>query len=280
MALGSAKTKIFQVGTSELRVGTLSEANKMTAANSVGLVETVTTKNTLTTVKLEGGFPKTVVATEVASYVSTVEAVAYEYSRRNLMLMTGQGIAAASATFSTTATAALVAPTVLTGTSVLTVTGAATNFAIGDEIVVHKYHDTSTVQVLTVSAVAAGAAAGTVNLTFDNTKTPPIWNIAVGDIVFKALPVGLGITPCNRDITLEVIGQVAANCGTPIIQKYWKVNYTGDMTISSSADKFAPVNMSFEVLMPTADDVSATGALYGVRDLVAKYPLGMITTVG
>lgn len=94
MPLGSAKTRQFNLGTSELRVAPLTSAGRLLPAHSVGLVDSTTVNVAQEAARLEGGFPRKLIDTAVISQTASVTAQLREVSRRNLQVLLGQGVSA------------------------------------------------------------------------------------------------------------------------------------------------------------------------------------------
>ena len=92
MSLASAKTGKFHIGTSELRIGPLNMAGKLTDAHSVGLIDSTTLNIDQQVADLMGGFPMNVLASAVTSRSVGISATLREFSRRNLGIMMGQGL--------------------------------------------------------------------------------------------------------------------------------------------------------------------------------------------
>lgn len=92
-AIGAAKTRKFTIGTAELRVGPLSYAGRLTQEHSVGLIDASSLSVEQTIVDLKGGFPQVIVDSAITEQMSTITGTLREYSRRNLGILMGQGLA-------------------------------------------------------------------------------------------------------------------------------------------------------------------------------------------
>jgi len=91
--IGAAKSRKFAIGTSELRIGPLSKAGKLTQDYTVGLVDSVELVVEQTVVDLKGGFPQTNMDSAVTDQSAQITAACREFSRRNLGIMLNQGLA-------------------------------------------------------------------------------------------------------------------------------------------------------------------------------------------
>ena len=91
--IGSAQTRKFSIGTAELRVGPLNMAGRLTQAHSVGLIDSSSFSVEQTVVDLKGGFPQVINDSAITEQMSTVTGTLREFSRRNLGILMGQGLA-------------------------------------------------------------------------------------------------------------------------------------------------------------------------------------------
>lgn len=176
--IGAAKSRKFAIGTSELRIGPLSSAGKLTQDYTVGLVDSVVLSVEQTVVDLKGGFPQTIMDSAVTDQSAQVTATCREFSRRNLGIMLNQGLAYVSdddTNDAKTTLSAGVAPITATAAAVsggtLTVTYAsqtAAPYNVGDTVVLagftpSNYNGSYVVTACdtTTVAMAAGSASGT-----------------------------------------------------------------------------------------------------------------------
>ncbi|RKX81773.1 MAG: hypothetical protein DRP70_17340, partial [Spirochaetes bacterium] len=182
MALGSPVTTKFSIGTAELRIGPLSSANKLLDSHSVGLIDSSSVSITQESVDLEGGFPRILVDTAIVRQSAEITATLREYSRANLNVQLGRGIASVAADYATTVDDV----TLAAGAVAIDVpTGEGTNFTAGDIITTYPVGSPEKVSVMLVASIAIDT------LTLD-AGTPTLHDYAQGDPVFlsHALPVG------------------------------------------------------------------------------------------
>jgi hypothetical protein len=119
--LGSAKSSKFQIGASEIRIGPLERAGRLTQDDSIGLLQSASVNYTQESTDLEGGLPKATIATVITKTGLTVSASAYEYTLKNMKIMMNDASAftdVTSAGFSLNMAAASAAATSLPTTAI------------------------------------------------------------------------------------------------------------------------------------------------------------------
>lgn len=271
MSLGQAVTNKFSIGTAELRVGPLTDANKLTQAHSVGLVDAVTVTVTQESVDLEGGFPKTVVDTAIVSQTSEVTGTLREYSRRNMQILLGEGVAAVQpADVSTTVAVAGTA-----GDTTLSVVEGEGVGAIndGDYLVVYPNGSPETVGVYLVSGAPVNNPAVSDDVTLD-ADTPLLHDVSVGDVVFVAHQIPIGALQEMNYFSVQVI-QRDNSSGRPIIFNFWKAAISTGLEYSTNADDFASTELGIKVLEPTACEYAVGGDLEHLANIIPSHPTGM-----
>ena len=87
MSFGSAQTNKTLIGTVELRIGMLNEANKLTAMHSVGIVDSVKLESTTDTAELLAGSLQRQVDVAITKSSTTFTATMRETSRRNMNIL-------------------------------------------------------------------------------------------------------------------------------------------------------------------------------------------------
>jgi hypothetical protein len=150
MALGSPQTNKFQIGTAELRVGPLTSAMKLLQTHSMGLVDSVTITIGQESVDLEGMFPKQLIDSAIVRQSAEVSAVLREYSRRNLKIAIGEGVATATTDVATT----IASPGTAGQTAITVAAAQGANFTVGDLVVTYKTAAPENVQILRVQSIA------------------------------------------------------------------------------------------------------------------------------
>jgi len=269
MSLGQAKTKKFSIGTAELRVGPLTDANKLLPVHSVGLVDSVTVTVNQESVDLEGGFPKKVVDTAIVSQSSEVTGTLREYSRRNMQILLGEGIAGAEP--------ADIATTVATAGSATDVDlevpeGEASTIVAGDFVVVYPSGSPELVGVYLVDGVTPTATQpDVINL---NADTPLIHDVAVGDLVFVAHQIPLGAIQETNYFSVQVI-QRDNSSGRPVIFNFWKAAISTGLEYGTNADDFASTDLTVKILEPAACEYEAGGDLEHLANIIPSHPTGM-----
>ncbi len=268
MLIGAPVSKKFHIGNAEVRIGPMTKANQLVPADSVGLLQSATVNFNQESVDLEGGLPKTLIDTVITRTNVTVSAQAYEYSRRNIRAMINEGVETAGTVdewASTVSTAATTADNTLV---INTPTPAP---QIGDMVVVYPANEPQKVSIIKVTNVAT---AGTTTLTFDNAKTPLLFDAPVGSVVYKANQIGLGNTTATNYFTLDVVGLEHAT-GRPVGFKFWKVAVSGGMEYAFSNDNFAVTPLNFKILQPAASEYDTGGDLEHLAGIIPAHPYGM-----
>ncbi len=275
MSIGQAVSTNFQIGSPEIRIGALTDANKLKQDNSIGLLQSATVNFNQTSVDLEGGLPKTLIDTAITGNSVTINAQAYEYSRKNLRVMLNEGIETAGSVTEAagTVTAGVAASGV--GTSDFETDILLADISVGDLLVVYGDGKPENMSVVVVTAVAAGTVdVAKAKVTIDNTKTPLLFNAAVGDHVYKANQIGLGASSKTNYFSADVIS-VDHKSGKPTGFKFWKVAVGGGLDYSYSNDNFAVTPVTFKVLQPSAADYAAGGELEHLAGIIPAHPYGM-----
>lgn len=267
MALGAPQTSKYKIGTAEVRIGALSNANKLTQAFSVGLLDSVTVEATQTSVDLKGGFPKFLADTAIVEQAVTVTATLREYSRRNLKLMLGEGVEDVEpADFQS-----MMADDNILGATTLDVTAAdGASFTAGDLIIIYKKDVAEEVTVARVDSIA------TDTLTLD-TNTPLLhaYNGTTDTVyVVIAHAVPLGAIVKTSYFCMDVIESERAT-GRPLQWKFWKCALAAGMTVASNADDFASMDFQAKALAPAAADYGTGGDLEHMAAIIPANPMGL-----
>ena len=348
--IGAAKSRKFAIGTSELRIGPLNMAGRLTQDYTVGLIDTAVLSVEQTVVDLKGGFPQTIMDSAVTDQSAQITATCREFSRRNLGIMLNQGLAYVSdddANDAKTTLAAAVAPITATAASVsggtVTVTFAsqtAAPYSVGETITLAGFTpsnyngtfvvtacDTTTVAVTNASASGSVTVQGTVSgsqkyirltsaVGFANPSATAwggwisIYNpaslglcvmtritslngttatldpafpvpdtFASGSIVAKLAPVIVGNVNSVPYFTAQLVTLDRAS-GRPRISNFWKVSNGSGLSLSQGPTDFATTDMVLKVMQPSIVDYeSPTSPLYAIRDLITKYPMGVMGEV-
>ncbi len=260
--LGSNQTSKFSIGTAELRIAPLSSAMRLTQANSVGLVDSVTVAVEQQSVDLEGSFPKTLFDTAIISQTATVTATLREYSRRNLQVMLGEGVSAAQPTdFSTTVSSATTA-----GSTTVPVSDES-GFTGGDLAIIYQASDNSTVTVGIVASVSVGS------LTLDP-DTPTLFDYSSNDPVYLANQVAIGAVTTTNYFSVQML-QTERATGRPIGFNFWKAAISSGMTLQTNAEDFASTDLEIKILQPAASEYAAGGPLAHLNNIIPQHPSGM-----
>lgn len=269
--LGAAQTNKFFIGTAELRLGLLSEAMLLKQSHSIGLIDQATYTIEQENVDLEGGFPKRIVDTAIVRQAATITATMREYSRRNLRISLGDGLAGTAPTdiASTVATAADVSA----GAAAITVASAA-GMAADDVVIIYPEGRPQDVSVLQIESIATDV------LTFKTGQVTAVDYNALTESgtvfhVYVAQQVPIGNVSQTNYFSAMLIQQDNAT-GRPNTVNFWKCATAGSMEVATNADDFASNEMELKCLEPAASEYGAGGDLEHVADLIPNHSTGFL----
>jgi len=267
MALGAAQTTKFKIGTSEIRIGAMTSANKLKQADSIGLLDNVTVEVNQSSVDLKGGFPKVVLDSAIVEQDITITGNMREYSRRNMNALLGGDVGVAAptdfvGTCSTDSTAAAV--------SIPLQAGEGTNYATGDLVVMYPEGRNEEVTMARVASVATDTLtldAGTPTLFNYNGTTETIH-------VFLAHAVPLGEIDQNFYFAIQVV-EGERSTGRPTMFNFWKATIAAGVNVQSNADDFAATDFAVKVIQPTATDYASGQPLNHLANIIPTNPTGL-----
>lgn len=257
-SIGRPKTTKYRIGPSEVRVGPLSEAMRLTKAHSVGMIDSATFNRTSTSADLLYGMPQVEVDTQIVTVGHTATVTLREFSSRNMRLMLGNGIQAYSTKVSTTVAVAASADA-----TTLSVTDGS-GFAAGDIIVVVPADSPEDVTVSEVDSVAAN------DITL-KTGLGLLTDVADGDVVYKSATTSVGV---NATSYFAVAFLTVDREGNPTGYHFWKATLSGDSTDSMGGTEFGSNELTLKFLQPAESEFGTGGDLAHVADLVKKHPVG------
>lgn len=264
MSLGQAKTRAFNLGTAELRIMPLSASGAALSAHSVGLVDSVTVEVAQESVRLEGGFPRKLVDTAIASQTATVTGALREVSRRNLKVLLGQGVGASEpADVATT----MAGSATIAGATSITVTSA-TGITAGSTIVVYPKGKPELLSVCLVDSVST-------NVLTLNTNTPLLvaYDPATNVEIFNAQPIPIGAVDQVQYFGVQVIQRNWQN-GRPRVFDFWKGAVSAGMTFETSNQDYGTQNLQIEILEPSVEDYATGGPLEKLANIIPAFPSG------
>ncbi len=266
-SLGSARTRQWNLGVAELRITPLSSAGKALQSHSVGLLDTAVVEVAQESIRLEGGFPRKLVDTAIASQTATVRATLREYSRRNLQVLLGAGVPSALPTD---------VATTLSGTTIAGATSfqvaSAVGISTGDTLVVFPKGKPEELSVVVVASVASN----TVTLT-NSTPLLVAYNSANGPVeVFNAQPVAIGAVAETQYFGVQLIQRNPAN-GRPRVFDFWKGSIASGMTFETSASDYGSTELQIEILEPAADEYSVGKPLEHLSGIIPSFPSGRMS---
>lgn len=261
MPLGSPVTNKFSIGTAELRIGPLTDANKLTAAHSIGLIDSASLSVEQEAAELEGGFPRKLVDTAIIRQSASITATLREYSRRNIMTMLGEGVVA-----QTTDYAVVLDTQSVAGVTLTLPTGAGTNFTIGDIITVYAAGKPEEVSICRIDSIATDV------LTLD-TGTPLLTNAEIGDTVFLSHPAPVGAITQTNYFAVALV-QKENSTGRPVVWNFWKGALASGLSMDTNAEDFASTDLEINLLEPAASEYGAGGALVHLNNVIPNNPIG------
>lgn len=265
--LGTARTKKFQIGTAELRVGPLSLANKLTQAHSVGLVDNVTFEISQETVDLEGGFPKVLIDSVVSRQISGVTATTREFSRRNIQLMMGEGVEASEPV---DADSTMVNDGNVGTTSISVSPGEGSKFTADTIVVVYDVDDPARVTVARIESISTD----TLSLSADTPLLHSYLGTTQNIKVYVAHPIAIGGVSNTKYFAAQLV-QLENATGRPIVINFWKCSTGAGMSYGTNADDFASSEMNIKTLVPAASEYASGADLEHLASIINANPTGM-----
>lgn len=272
--IGAAKSRKFAIGTSELRIGPLNKAGKLTQDYTVGLVDSVELAVEQTVVDLKGGFPQTIMDSAVTDQSAQITAACREFSRRNLGIMLNQGLAYTSDNDTNDAKTTLSADAASGATSITlaATTGFTGGLALtgpwGGWISIYNPASLGTCIITRIQSIAGSVAA--LDPAFPLPEAYP-----TGSVVAKLAPVIIGNVTSVPYFSAQLVNLDRAS-GRPRIWNFWKVANGSGLNLTQGVTDFGTTNMVLKVLQPSIVDYSGpSGQLYHIKDLIEKFPMGM-----
>ncbi|MCB0385141.1 MAG: hypothetical protein KDD43_07090 [Bdellovibrionales bacterium] len=272
MSLGSPVTSKFNIGTAELRVGPMSVANQLTEAYSVGVVDDVTVNLSKETAQLQAGFPRNLVDETPTAQLSTLSATLREFSRRNINLQLGNGVAGDNTP--ETDVKGTMATAAVAGTYTFDLqSGEGAAFAVDDTVVIYPQGRPELVTVARIETLATD----TVTLYDDTTLDTPLLHDYDGTAatihVFKAYPIAIGDIESTNYISVSFV-QKDVHTGRPIVFTFWKASVTSGLEWGTNATDYASTTLELSLLQPAACEYATGGPLEHVADLIPDWPVG------
>lgn len=300
MALGDPMTRKYQIGTAEVRVGPLSDANKLTQKHSVGLLDSVTINVNQESVNLEGGFPRRIMDSSIVSQTIEVSATLREYSLRNMRLMMGEG--AEDQSQHGQPFLALTTEDAKEGSTELKVLDI-NGFNVGDLVVVVPKGKPEALSIckiqdirgdLPTSSPVVGRKGGNRakamkkdpllvpnagSLIFSQ-NTPLLFDYAAAVTeVYQSQALPLGASEQEQYMSLQVI-QREHSTGRPIIFNCWKAKVTTGMEYQSNAEDFTSNEITLSVMEPNVEDFAIDSPLEHLAGIIPHHPTGMMVAGG
>ena len=262
MALGSPVTNKFAIGTAELRIGPLTDANQLLPSHSVGLIDSASLNVEQEAAELLGGFPRKLVDTAIISQTATVTATLREYSRRNILTMLGEGAGVAVQD-----SAGVFDAQNTVGTTITLPTGEGANFVTGDLISMYSAGSPENVSVCRVESVATDV------LTLD-TGTPSLFQYEIGDLFFTSKSIPIGAVSQTNYFSVALV-QKENSTGRPVVWSFWKGAIASGLSMDTNAEDFASTDIEIKLLEPAASEYGAGGDLIHLNNIIPTNPVGI-----
>ena len=262
--LGSAKTTRFSIGTAEVRIGRLQDANKLTQAHSIGVLDNVTVEVAQESTNLEAGFPKQILDSAVISQNASMTATPREYSRRNLQIMLGEGVASVQPTDVATA----ITTSISSGSTSVAVTDASSMTA-GDLVVIYcqeRPEEVSICRILSISTNTLTLDAGTPTLMAHDGTADTIK-------VYVANQVAIGNIAETNYMSVQIL-QLARGSSRPIGFNFWKASVSQGMSLGMGGDDFASTDLGIQFLQPAAAEYGVGQPLVHLNNVIPSNSTG------
>lgn len=282
--LGSPKSGKTMIGTFELRIGSLSEALKMTSNHSVGIIDNVKIDMQMDSVDLLSGFPQQPVDTAITKFTTAVSAALRENSARNLKVLLGSpsnNSSTVDAYDATNVSSAVVSVRDAGGTVTSQITknvvcklevASASGFGSSDVITISNPKKPSQVHITTVSGAPSGNIISlATTFPFDIASTD-ITNLVVQK---SKLVAGGDITGAPTYFTAQLL-RTDRKTGTTVGFNFWKCAISSGISWNANVTEFATLDLNFKVLVPTSSDLTDSNRLSGVKTYIDANPAFMI----
>lgn len=251
--LGAPVTNRFMIGTAELRLGPQSSAAKLTQAHSVGLIDNSSFNVEVNSTDLLGGFPQQIIDTAITSQTGQMTATLREYSRSNLSVLLGQGIATSTTDIVTTLSGPV---TGSSGTPDSTITVAAgTGIQAGDLLGIFISGQPESLSLVRVASVATNDITLEADMAVERNYTPAT-DGTVYVVRYQPLPIGVMTINYFSAMLLQVQRGTAEN--RPMGVNFWKVAIASGVQYAAGGTEFASTELTLKVLQPAASEY-ATG---------------------
>lgn len=252
----TAKTQEFFIGDLDLRVSTdLTKAGELTISDGIGLMTECTISMTTNEVKLQAGFPQRTYATAVSSRDLTITGSLSEYSVSNMAMLYGDKQAFMAAQSEAAAATTLGTPFTAGGTTLAVAD--ATDFTVGDTIMIRSANSTDDVFIVEVTAIATNDVTVAYGIPND---------YAAGAMVSKVITIELGSEEAIPPMTVQVVGVMPLD-QEPFVYDVWKATISGTIEVSNSTDNFGTLPYTISPLAPSSGEIDC--GVYGA-DAVKK----------
>lgn len=266
--LGSAKTKKFAIGTAEVRIGPQSSAGRLTSAHSIGVVDKATVAFDQKTVDLMGGFPQVPIDTAIVGQEAKLNATLREFSRRNLNILLGNGVA----TYDTTDVKATVDTTSGISANATTIpVDAVAGFTVGDTVVISVLGYPELVTVSTIASIDSSPPDNIVLTTgLGLAAAIPINSTCT---IFKSPAVAIGNLSTVNYFAVQLV-QLERSTNRPMVFDFWKATVASGVNYDTNATDFASTELQLKMLEPASVEYGASQPLEHLATIIPSFPVG------
>jgi hypothetical protein len=275
--MADVKTNNFMLSSGTLMIspfaqGALNTAFDLDAANSVGLIKNLSTKEESSQIELRNGVRQLLADSQKSGVQVTLGAEVYEYTAQNLLYSLslnrtatvikasrlGGPAAAAAATLNLSGTAASasyqpLAVGDLTAGTVLLIKGSG-DFA--GRMFITRVQTTAT--ALTAVSISPALPAG--------------MSFAINDGVYLVNQIPIGTTATQDFFSVKIVGTLA-NEDKPLVQIFPKVKITKGFNLDLTEDKYGSMNWEIQPYFMSTADIGADArlGLIGVQNLAYSF---------
>lgn len=154
-----------------------------------------------------------------------------------------------------------------TATAISTVASVSGLVVANDIVIAYPLGQPENMSVLVVTS-----ASGT-TINFDNTKTPLLFELSAGSVIYKADNAGIGGNTTTSYFAMDIIGKDQST-GKPMGFQLWKVAVTSGLDFSFSGDAWGTTSMAFKAMIPTSAELASGGALQQISGYSTTNPYG------
>lgn len=264
MSLGSPRTTKTTIGTFELRIGPLSQAGRLTASHSVGIIDQVKLDIQMDSTDLLTGFPQKPADTAITRQVSGISATLRESSARNLNILLGNGLLAGD-TMPSDWKGELSGAQTANDTTLSVTNASGTAPKAGEYVVVYAENNPGKV---TIDQLASDYSGGVLTLVNGLVEAYDSTDVVR---VYKATSLSGGDTDGIPAYFTAQLIRLDRNTSRPVGFNFWKTTISSGMSIAASVADFASFDLQLKALEPSDAELEASGSFYHIADTIKKH---------